>query len=50
LYAVGKVIFDFNEMYGEEFAFLNTLKADAVSLAEGSKIEIMGLNKLVFKT
>ena len=42
--------FDFNEMYGEEFAFLNTLKADAVFLAEGSEVEIMGLNKLVFKT
>ncbi len=40
--------FDFEEMYGANFSFLNQLKADSVFLAEGSEIEIMGLNKILF--
>ena len=40
--------FDFKELYGKEFGFLNTLNADVVFLAEGSEIEIMGLNKILF--
>lgn len=34
--------FDFGLLYGEQFAFLNTLKPFSVMLAEGSEIKVMG--------
>lgn len=37
-----EIIVDFKEVYGEEFAFLNSAKPDSVMLAEGSEITVEG--------
>lgn len=40
--------FNFEEMYGNEFKLLNSLKPISVFLAEGSEIEVMNVKKIIY--